>query len=181
MRKRSLIVVGVMFAVLIALTVLFTRLAAADGITGAGSQTGTESGMSADSNTSATEEPAQGRASTDPQRLMIPRWFLTSLTLDGQSIEVPEGALSLQFKEGGEANGSGGCNDFFSQYQTGADGAMQFGPIGATKMFCDTKMEAETAYFEALSRVSRFKTEDWKLFLTSDDGKTALVFGMPPK
>jgi heat shock protein HslJ len=124
---------------------------------------------------------SEGRASTDPQKLMIPRWLLTSMVLDGQEIALPESQLSLQFEGEGKANGEGGCNSFFTDYQVAEDGAMQFGPVGATKMFCEGAMEAENAYFQALGKVSAFRTEDWKLFLTSGDGQTALVFSMPPK
>ncbi len=176
MGKKFLTSAGIILVIMVALLVVFSRLSAVDAAQRAGEEQGSMTEIPAGSKT-----PAEGRASTDPQRLMIPRWFLTSLTVNGETIAVPEGSISIQFEADGNANGSGGCNSYFSQYQASDDGVMQFGAVGATKMFCENTMEAETAYFEALSQVDRFKTEDWKLFLSSADGKTALVFSMPPK
>src|SRR5574338_374554 len=120
MEKKFTIAAGAMLAGLIALVLLFIRLGAADGII-QDPDSGIASGKPAE-----TGQPAEGRASSDPQRLMIPRWFLTTLILDGETITVPEGTVSIQFKDGGQANGSGGCNSFFGEYQAGADGSMQF-------------------------------------------------------
>ena len=176
MGRKFTTAAGAILVIMVALLIVFSRLAAVDAAQRAGEEQGSMTEVPAGS-----ETPAEGRASTDPQRLMIPRWFLSSLTLDGETIAVPEGSISIQFEADGNANGSGGCNSYFSQYEVNDDGTVQFGPVGATKMFCESTMEAETAYFEALSQVDRFKTEDWKLFLSSTDGKTALVFSMPPK
>jgi len=119
----------------------------------------------------------------DPQRLMIPRWFLSSLTLDGQAVAVAEDqqAVTIQFTEDGNANGTGGCNDFGTTFSTGPDGKMAFGPVAATKMACAEGMELENALFQALSKVERFNTEDFQLVMSSADGKTSLTFRMPPK
>ncbi len=132
----------------------------------------------------AAQKPsAQSNASTDPQRLMIPRWFLNSLTLDGQTIEIPadQQSITLQFAQDGNANGKGGCNEFGASYTASPDGKLSFGPVMATKMACDSLMVQENAYFNALAKVAQFKTEGGKLTLTSADGKTSLVYRMPPK
>lgn len=120
---------------------------------------------------------------TDPQHLMIPRWFLSSLTLDGQDIAVAadQQNVNMQFAEGGKANGSGGCNGFSATFSANEEGQIAFGPIAATKMACDGIMETEYAYFEALSKVVQYSTEGGQLMLSSADGKTSLVFRMPPK
>ena len=125
--------------------------------------------------------PAQDEGSMDPQKLMIPRWFLSSLTLDGKQIELLGNQMTLQFEEGGKANGDAACNGFFTDYQAAADGSMKFGPIGATKMFCEIGMDQEDALFQALEKVEHFRVEGGKLTLSSADGQTVLVYSMPPK
>jgi heat shock protein HslJ len=119
----------------------------------------------------------------DPQVLMIPRWFLNSLTLDGQKIEVmpDQQAVTIQFEGGGKANGTGSCNSFFADYGAGMDGSLKFGPVGSTKMACDSGMDQENAYFTALEKVERFEIVDGNLRLFSTDGKTEVVFRKPPK
>jgi heat shock protein HslJ len=42
-------------------------------------------------------------------------------------------------------------------------------------------MELERAYFEALSKVEKFNTENYKLTLSSADDQSVLIFSMPPK
>lgn len=124
-----------------------------------------------------------GNEVASPQMLLIPRWFLDSLTLDGQEIEVTpdQQAVTIQFQEGGKANGSGGCNDFFADYGAGEDGRIEIGPVGSTKMACDAGMQQETAYFNALAKVERFEFVDGHLRLFTVDGSTEIIFRMPPK
>jgi heat shock protein HslJ len=120
---------------------------------------------------------------SDPQKLMIPRWFLTSLTLDGTVIALPPNGqgVTLQFEAGGNANGTSGCNSFGGPYRATPDGKMNLGPLAATEMACETGMELERAYFEALSKVEKFNTENYKLTLSSADDQSVLIFSMPPK
>jgi len=126
---------------------------------------------------------AQTSGSTDPQKLMIPRWFLSSLTLDGQAVDIPAGQqkITLQFEQDNKANGAGGCNSFGTEYKVSPDGKLSFSPIMSTLMACTEGMEQESAYFNALAKVEQFKVDGGKLTLSSADGKTSLVFQMPPK
>lgn len=125
---------------------------------------------------------SQGAGSADPQMLLIPRWFLSELTVNGEKVDIPAGqqTMTIQFEEGGKANGTGGCNSFGTEYQAGTDGKLRFGPITATLMACDD-LQKETAYFQALEQVRQFKVEEGRLTLSSDDGKALLIFSMPPK
>ena len=131
----------------------------------------------------AQQPPAPGSASTDPQHLMIPRWFLNALILDGLAVDIPadQQSITLQFVPDGSANGKGGCNEFGASYTVSPDGKLSFGPVTSTKMACDSLMAQENAYFNALAKVTQFKTEGGKLTLSSADGKTSLVYRMPPK
>ena len=125
--------------------------------------------------------PASGWNATDPQGLMIPRWFLNSLVLDGKKVVLGDKLLNLQFEENGNVNGEGGCNSFFATYQVSSDGKLIFGPVGSTKMACADGMELENSYFTAISRVAQFRTADGQVTLASADGKTVLTFNRPPK
>jgi heat shock protein HslJ len=127
------------------------------------------------------QDKSWGDPSTDPQTLMIPRWFLTGLTNKGQQVELGDVQITLQFTGDGQINGSAGCNDYFASFEAGTRGEMSFGPVGATKMFCDDRMQQEMAYLEALAQINQFKTEQGKLLLSSADGQTTLIFSMPPK
>lgn len=127
------------------------------------------------------QDQSWGDPSTDPQKLMIPRWFLSGLILNGETIDLASVQISLQFTEDGQINGNAGCNDYFATYEAKQEGILTLGPAGATKMFCENGSVQENAYLTALSQVTQFKTEQGQLILTSNDGKTALTFSMPPK
>ena len=129
----------------------------------------------------AQSQTPQAGGPTDPQHLLIPRWFLREMTVDGKSYEVPEQSMNLQFQEDGGANGKGGCNEFSSTYQAGQDGVMKFGPVASTKMACDEGMDRESAFFKGLEQVQNYAFVNGKLTMTSADGQTRLVFSMPPK
>ncbi|RPJ51815.1 MAG: META domain-containing protein [Chloroflexi bacterium] len=134
-------------------------------------------------NSGANPQPAPASAETDPQKLMIPRWFLSALTLDGQAVEIPAGQqqMTIQFETATQANGTGGCNSFGADYQASQDGKLTFGPIVTTEMACEGWMQLESAYYQALGKVQQFRVGEGKLTLSSSDGKTTLVFAMPPK
>lgn len=123
----------------------------------------------------------QASSVTDPRTLMIPRWFLESMILDGEKADLTGKQLTLQFKEDGTANGQGGCNNFSGTYQAGADGKLKFGPLASTLMACASGMNEEQAYFRALVKVTRFQRPGASLILASADGKTVLTYHMPPK
>jgi heat shock protein HslJ len=131
----------------------------------------------------ANNPPAGEEIVADPQMLMIPRWFLVSLELDGEALDVPAGQqeLTLQFESPARANGTGGCNTFGADFQADYDGSLSFGPVVSTRMFCEGKMDLENAYFQALSQVEQFRVAEGRLTLASGDGQVGLVFAMPPK
>jgi heat shock protein HslJ len=131
----------------------------------------------------AQKTPAQGSAVTDPQMLMIPRWFLRGLSVDGKKFDVPadQQNTTLQFVPDGSINGTGGCNSFSGSFQAAQDGKMHFEKVNSTLMACENGMDQESAYFSAMAKVEQFKIQEGKLILTSADGQTALIFARPPK
>jgi heat shock protein HslJ len=131
----------------------------------------------------ATETPGVDPEAQNPQRLLIPRWFLESMALDGTEVPVPadQQLVTIAFTPDGKVDGNGGCNSFGSDYQLGENGGLKFGQIVSTMMACDNTMQLETAYYQALAKVESFQVSQGKLTLTSKDGKTVLVYHMPPK
>jgi heat shock protein HslJ len=73
----------------------------------------------------------------------------------------------------GQVSGSGGCNNYFTAYESTDDGNLTIsGPIGATMMFCEGAMDAEVDYFAALETVTGWAlTEEGRLELTYDGGQ----------
>ena len=69
--------------------------------------------------------------------------------------------------------GSGGCNNYFTGYESTDDGSLTIsGPIGGTMMFCEGLMDQEAAYFAALETVSGWSlTEEGRLELAYDSGQ----------
>jgi len=90
---------------------------------------------------------------------------------------VEETEITLSFTRDGQANGTGGCNRYFGSFESGEDGALSFGPLGATRMACPTEiMDQETAFFRALEGASRYVIDGDRLTLFSGDGTGVLTF-----
>jgi heat shock protein HslJ len=70
-------------------------------------------------------------------------------------------------------NGSGGCNNYFAGYASTDDGGLTIeGPIGSTRMACETGLDQETAYFGALETVTNWAiNEQGRLELTYSTGQ----------
>ncbi|MBN2003655.1 MAG: META domain-containing protein, partial [Anaerolineae bacterium] len=84
--------------------------------------------------------------------------------------------ITLTFEDG-QASGSAGCNRYFGSY-TLKRGALRFGAIGMTKMYCATPedvMEQETRFTEILTNVELFEWDADRLMLKTADGR-GLVF-----
>ncbi len=51
-------------------------------------------------------------------------------------------AFTLSLEAEGKVIGKTDCNSYFTTYEVGTDGVIQFGEIGATKMFCEGSQES---------------------------------------
>ncbi|MFV2063449.1 MAG: META domain-containing protein, partial [Chloroflexota bacterium] len=102
-------------------------------------------------------------------------WTLTSITTEGSTTAVPEGVLATLRLDAGAANGSGGCNSFFSDYVI--DGrTLSFGPIGATKKFCEGPEQGiEDAYLAALGSVAYWDIDENGSLSLQDEAQTELL------
>ncbi len=71
-----------------------------------------------------------------------------------------------------QVNGSGGCNNYFTNYNADDDGNLTInGPIGSTQMACEIGMEQETMFLSALESVTGYTvTDNGYLRLNYDSG-----------
>ncbi len=87
--------------------------------------------------------------------------------------------LTVLFDKDGTVSGSSGCNTYFSDYTSDADGNLAFSAIAVTKMYCmspDGVMEQETKYLNALQDVKRFEIQTNILKLFHGDTDEFLYF-----
>jgi heat shock protein HslJ len=109
---------------------------------------------------------------------------------------VPGVMTTLTFGEGGQASGSGGCNNYTVSYdgdvQTekaiGATNtytdlpALTFGPVAAQKMTCadpEGIMEQEQGYFTTLGSVAYYFKLGGMLLMLDAEGAPLLMFSAP--
>lgn len=103
-------------------------------------------------------------------------WVLTSLTNPSGEIAIPPtSAPVFNLSEDGSMNGNGGCNQLLSEFSSG-DGAISFGEIASTMMFCDGLMELEAEFTNALNVVTRFEISGDRLQLSDESLTTVLTF-----
>jgi heat shock protein HslJ len=96
-------------------------------------------------------------------------WRLQSLGATGalrpalSTVEV-----TLQFSDDSRVSGGAGCNSYFGQYASTADGALSVSALGSTKMFCNGPgvMQQEQDFLNALSKAERYEVADGLLRIT---------------
>jgi heat shock protein HslJ len=97
-------------------------------------------------------------------------WVLVTYDDALNPIVVEEGiVITAVFSSvDGQVSGSGGCNNYFTGYESTDEGDLTIsGPIGSTMMACEQGSEEEAAYFAALETVSGWAlTEEGRLELT---------------
>lgn len=104
-------------------------------------------------------------------------WLLTAF-IEGETTTsiLADTEITLMF-EAEQVSGSAGCNSYFASY-TLEHGALRFGAVGMTKMYCaipEGAMEQETRYADILSAVTLFEWDADQLTLQTADGR-GLVF-----
>lgn len=107
---------------------------------------------------------------------------------------VPTSATNIAFGEGGEASGSGGCNNYTVSYEgdpqiekvmeatdTYAElPTLTFGPVAAQQAACeepDGIMDQEQGYFTALGSVAYYFKLGGMLMMLDAEGTPLLMFG----
>lgn len=83
------------------------------------------------------------------------------------------------FFDDDRAAGFAGCNRFFATATRGPNGAISLSGIGATRMFCEGRMEIETDYLAKLALVAgaqRDEEEEDQLILLDAQGRELLRY-----
>ncbi|MDP1624994.1 MAG: META domain-containing protein [bacterium] len=93
--------------------------------------------------------------STAVAKLTAATWVWTGTFMnDGSSSITPRqaNAFTVTFTEDGSVSGTTDCNSFMGAYSVNVGGAISFGPLGMTKMFCQGSQES--AFVGAIAQAS---------------------------
>jgi heat shock protein HslJ len=104
---------------------------------------------------------ASGGGSKDPAAIRGIEWNLDRASIAALVDGVPPGAhVTLLFLEE-QAHGTSACNSYGGDYRAGDDGSLSFDGFAVTEMACEQPLMAlESAYLDALSRVTGFAVGD---------------------
>jgi heat shock protein HslJ len=80
-------------------------------------------------------------------------WEATLMNNDEHILPKDRDAFTITFNEDGSFNGTTDCNNFFGQYEREGN-KLSFGPIAATRMYCEGSQENE--FTSTLSEVDSF-------------------------
>ena len=120
-----------------------------------------------------TSNPA---AVQSAQQLTRNNWVLKTIYTQSDTLQLNERNATLRYDpEKNSTGGIGGCNSFGAKYIREGDN-ISFKDIFSTKMYCENFQKSENAYFDALSKVTRFTAADTELILYINDQRL-LVFG----
>lgn len=101
--------------------------------------------------------------------LIGPTWLL--LEAKGMAVKVPADARQPYIIFHGaekKATGYSGCNEFFGNYELKGE-KLTFGPLGATRRFCEGAAgDTELAFLQALGGTRSWKAEKGMLLLLDD-------------
>jgi len=103
-------------------------------------------------------------------------WLLTNARLSGAYAAIPPEVTATLILDGGQAGGSGGCNQWSAPYVLDGD-QLTFGVVTSTLMLCaGAGGTVETFYFADLGSVASWAIEGATLTLSADDGQPVLAF-----
>ncbi|PYE87239.1 META domain-containing protein [Phyllobacterium leguminum] len=87
---------------------------------------------------------------------------------------IDNAQTTLTIGDGGEVNGSSGCNRYFTKASFSAD-TLSFAEVGSTYLQCPPAlMNQESKFFDALGKTRAYKVDMGKLLLLDDKGKEIL-------
>ena len=111
------------------------------------------------------------------------RWKLVAYGEPGSETLIMQGTdVTLQFDDGSQAGGSGGCNTFGAQYEVAEGNVLSITEVISTQMACDKEslMDQERQYFEALQSADSFELSGDTLTIRYGGGQGVLNFSRIP-
>ena len=99
-------------------------------------------------------------------------WQLVKLM--GQDIAAEGESFTITFNEDGRLNGVGSCNRLFGDYTATADGKIEVGQLGSTRMMCPD-VERENRYFMTIGEATAYEIDGQTLMLIFD-GEVRAIF-----
>lgn len=102
------------------------------------------------------------------QKIQGTAWWVEDIA--GKGV-IDMSHTTIEFLEDGKVAGDTGCNRYFGGYEITGE-KITFGPLAGTRKACaDSLMNQETAFYEAMGRVSRWEiAETGLLHLRDADG-----------
>ena len=101
-------------------------------------------------------------------------WRLIKLM--GEDIETSGESFTLTFTDEGRIAGVGSCNRLFGDYTAAADGKLDIGQLGSTRMMCPD-IERENRYFMAVGTATAYEI-DGETMMLLDDGEVLAMFAL---
>lgn len=123
----------------------------------------------------AEESPAVKAADSEPDApLRNTYWKLVEL--NGGPVQPGEGKeLHMIIRGDDRVAGYSGCNQFMGSVTVAGDG-LSFGPIGGTRRFCESVMEQENAFLQALESAHHHTISGESLEITNANGEVVMRY-----
>lgn len=124
-----------------------------------------------------TSQTAQTNMTSDWSTVTGKEWQLIKV-VNGEETLTPMSPVlaGANFAENGKVAGSTGCNRFFGTYEQSAD-KLKLSPLGATQMMCmEDAMAIETAFKDAMEKVTNWQLANDALVLNDASGKAIMEF-----
>ena len=142
-----------------------------------------EGGLLADKSPSPTLEPVTASAGAKPSGSMntnphVPLlntyWKLTEL--NGGPVKPGEGReLHMILKATDQVSGYAGCNQFTGS-ATATDTTLALGPLAATRRMCESVMDQEMEFLQALENASRYVIDAEEMSISDAHGGLIMRF-----
>lgn len=133
--------------------------------------------------------PSPAVIATTPAAPALPQnlagsWQLTLMGVQGgTAVTHPTTPITLYFNNDGTVSGNGGCNNYNGPFvltgtTTDKGSGIRIGPLGSTKMYCQTTSSQEDTYLGILGKTLAYDVDTTQLTLTASD-KNVLIYQRP--
>ncbi len=118
----------------------------------------------------ASTTTSSSTSTTITKGLVGTKWTWVKTTMNASSTTPKKTtAFSITFTATGTLSGTTDCNNFFGTYKSSSN-TLTFGPLGATRMFCEGSQESE--FMGVLQKVTKFEVnKENNLVLSSKEGE----------